>query len=126
MNTTLTVLELSLSTKLKDGDMVRTVVNHFHGFSSSTEVHRNVSGQIGVTRKFWNFNKCHMRDEETNTLFKCTVFGLHVLHKWARGGVPFQSGQLEHFIRVAREVIQSELQEWCFDPKRSNSRLVQV
>jgi hypothetical protein len=34
--------------------------------------------------------------------------------------------QLEDFIRVSRQVIQRELQERCFDPKISNSRLVQV
>ncbi len=37
-----------------------------------------------------------------------------------------EPGHLEHFIRVTREVMQRELQEWCFDPKMSNSRLVQV
>ena len=37
-----------------------------------------------------------------------------------------ETGKLEHFIRVAREVIQRELQERCFDRKISNSRLVQV
>ena len=37
-----------------------------------------------------------------------------------------EPGKLEDFIRVAREVMQRELQEWCFDRKISNSRLVQV
>ena len=37
-----------------------------------------------------------------------------------------EPGNLEDFIRVAREVIQRELQERCFDRKISNSRLVQV
>ena len=27
-----------------------------------------------------------------------------------------ESGKLEDFISVGREVIQRELQEWCFDP----------
>ena len=34
--------------------------------------------------------------------------------------------ELEDFIRLAREVMQQELQERCFDKKISNSRLVQV
>ena len=37
-----------------------------------------------------------------------------------------ESGTVEHFIRVSREVMQRELQERCFDRKISNSRLVQV
>ena len=28
-----------------------------------------------------------------------------------------ESGKLQDFIRVSREVIQRELQEWCFDRK---------
>ena len=50
----------------------------------------------------------------------------HDLNKRSGGGVPSLSGQVEYFIRVSREVIESELREWCFDPKKSNSRLVQV
>ena len=34
--------------------------------------------------------------------------------------------ELEDFIRLAREVMQQELQERCFDKKIWNSRLVQV
>ena len=78
-----------------------------------------------------------MCDEEQNTLFKCNVRGFHDLNKWSGGGVPSQtmdlrsteqreSAQLEDFIRVTREVMQRELQEWCFDRKMSNSRLVQA
>ena len=37
-----------------------------------------------------------------------------------------EPGKLEDFIRVAREVMQRELQERCFDRKISNSHLVQV
>ena len=37
-----------------------------------------------------------------------------------------EPGKLEHFICVAREVMQTQLQERCFDQKISNSRLVQV
>ena len=36
------------------------------------------------------------------------------------------TGEMEHLIRVVREVIERELQERCFDAKTSNSRLVQV
>ena len=31
-----------------------------------------------VPGKFWNFNRGHMREDEANTLFKCTVHGFHV------------------------------------------------
>ena len=36
-----------------------------------------------------------MCDEESNTLFKCTVCGFHVLHKWVEGGVPSQVKELQ-------------------------------
>ena len=37
-----------------------------------------------------------------------------------------ETEELEDFSRLAREVIQQELQERCFDKKISNSHLVQV
>jgi hypothetical protein len=40
-----------------------------------------VDRQIGVSGKFWNFNRGHTSVAETTTFFKCTVFGFHVLHK---------------------------------------------
>ena len=43
-----------------------------------------------------------------------------------RSAQQMESGKLEHFICVAREVMQSQLQERCFFQKISNSRLVQV
>ncbi len=36
--------------------------------------------QIGVHGKFWNFNRGRMSEEETTTLFKCTVSGFHAFH----------------------------------------------
>ncbi len=36
--------------------------------------------QVGVTWKFWRFNRDHMCDEETNTIFKCIVHGFHAFH----------------------------------------------
>jgi hypothetical protein len=44
----------------------RTIVNHFHGASSSVEMCQD--RQIDVTGKFWNFNRGRMREEETTTL----------------------------------------------------------
>ena len=38
-----------------------------------------VDRQIGVSGKFWNFNRGRMREEETTTVFKCTVRVFHVL-----------------------------------------------
>ncbi len=49
-----------------------------------------VGRQIGVSGKFWNFNRGRLREEETTTVFKCTVHGFHGLHKWAGGGAPSQ------------------------------------
>jgi hypothetical protein len=40
-----------------------------------------VGRQIGVSGKFWNFNRGHMRDEEPTTIFKCKVYGFHAIHK---------------------------------------------
>ena len=54
-----------------------------------------VGRQIGVTGKFWNFNRGRMSEEETTTVFKCTVLGFHALHKWAGGGVPSQEMDLQ-------------------------------
>jgi hypothetical protein len=51
--------------------------------------------QIGVSGKFWNFNRGRMCDEEANTLFKCTVHRFHTLHKWTGGGVPPQAMELQ-------------------------------
>ncbi len=51
--------------------------------------------QIGVSGKLWNFNRGLMSEEETATLFKCTVNGFHALHKWAGGGAPSQTIQLQ-------------------------------
>ena len=55
--------------------------------------------QIDVSGKLWNFNRGHMREDEVNTIFKCTVFGFHVLHKWDGGGVPFQEMELQCYRR---------------------------
>ena len=54
--------------------------------------------QINVSGKFWNVNKGHMDDQETNTLYKCTVHGYHVLYKWAEGGVPSQAMELQEMV----------------------------
>jgi hypothetical protein len=52
--------------------------------------------QIDVTGKFWNFNGDRMSDEESNTLFKCTVYGFHDFqHKWDGVGVPSQQRGLQ-------------------------------
>jgi hypothetical protein len=78
--------------KKEDG----TIVNHFHGISSSGEARRNLSDRrIGVSGKFWNVNRGRIRDDETNTLFKCTVSGFHTLHKWTGGGVPSETVELQ-------------------------------
>jgi hypothetical protein len=54
-----------------------------------------VGRQIGVPGKFWNFNRDLMNEEEAATLFECTVRGFHSLHKWAGGGVPSQTMELQ-------------------------------
>ena len=36
-----------------------------------------------------------VRDEEANTLFKCTVLGFHDFHKWDGGGVPSQGMEFQ-------------------------------
>ena len=43
-----------------------------------------------------------------------------------RSAEQWEPGQIEDFIRAAREVMQGELQEGCFDRKISNSSLVQL
>ena len=89
----------------------RTIVNHFLGVSDSFLFCRSpekcVQGrQINVTGKFWNLNRGHMRDDEANTLFKCTVRGFHALHKWAGGGVQWSyrsslsEGECQCFVSV--------------------------
>ena len=51
--------------------------------------------QINVSGKFWNLNRDRLCDDETNKLFKCTVHGHHVSHKWAGGRVPSQTKKLQ-------------------------------
>ena len=53
---------------------------------------------LGVSGKFWNFTRDRMHNEEANTLFKCTVFGFHVLHKWTGGSVPSQAMELQEMM----------------------------
>lgn len=36
-----------------------------------------------------------MSNEETNSLYLCTVFDYHVLHKWDTGGTPSQAMELQ-------------------------------
>jgi len=40
--------------------------------------------------------------EGANSLYKCTVRGYHVLHKWDTGGVPFQTIELQEMGEVYR------------------------
>jgi hypothetical protein len=54
----------------------RTIVNHFHGVSSSTSLPQKpgemcADSPVGVSGKFWNFNRGCMSEEEATTLFKC-------------------------------------------------------
>ena len=51
--------------------------------------------QNDVLGKFWKLNRDRMREDEANTLFKCTVHRFHALHKWAGGGVPPQAMYLQ-------------------------------
>jgi hypothetical protein len=96
-----------------------------------------VGRQIKVLGSYW---KGLMSNEETNSLYLCTrellSQGYKVGGKASAGITQVQGSgalsrtdgdeELEDFIRLAREVMQQELQESCFDKKISNSRLVQV
>ena len=78
----------------KEGD--ETIVNHFHGVSSSSEAHRDVCGQTipgSYLGSYWT-GGC-MSNEEANSLYKCTVHEYHVLHKWDAGGTPSQAMEMQ-------------------------------
>ena len=83
-----------------------------------------VGRQIGVPGKFWNFNRGRMSEEETATLFKCTVCGFHALHKWAGGGAPSQTMMFQE-MRVDGQD-STEPGGSNDDRKISNTHLVQV
>jgi hypothetical protein len=57
------------------------IQTHFHGVPLLQKSGETCQGrQIGVSEKFWNFNRDRMNKKEATTLFKCTVCGFHVLH----------------------------------------------
>ena len=82
-----------LSKEREDGSKEdETIVNHFHGVSSSSEDRRDVCGQtIKVLGSYW---KGRMSNEEANSLYLCTVRDYHTLHKWDTGGTPSQTMEL--------------------------------
>jgi hypothetical protein len=85
-----------------------------------------VDRQIKVLGSYW---KGHMSNEETNSLYLCTVNHLSESLKFKdreRSVEQMETEELEDFIRLTRAVMQLELQECCFDKKLSNSHLVQV
>ena len=55
----------------KEGD--ETIVNHFHGVSSSSETHRDVCGQTDPGACLGSCWTGCMSNEESNSLYTCTV-----------------------------------------------------
>ena len=51
-----------------------------------------VGRQIQVLGSYWT--GC-MSNEETNSLYKCTVYEYHVLYKWDTGGTPSQGMEVQ-------------------------------
>ena len=51
-----------------------------------------VGRQIQVLGSYWTGR---MSNEETNSLYKCTVHEYHALHKWDTGGTPSQAMELQ-------------------------------
>jgi hypothetical protein len=51
-----------------------------------------VGRQIKVFGSYW---KGRMSNEETNSLYLCTVHDYHALHKWDAGGTPSQAMELQ-------------------------------
>ncbi len=51
-----------------------------------------VGSQIQVLGSYWTGR---MSTEEANSLYKCTVFDFHALHKWDAGGTPSQTMELQ-------------------------------
>jgi hypothetical protein len=83
-----------LSKELEDASKEdETIVNHFHGVSSSSEATEMcVDRQIKVLGSYW---KGCMSNVEVNSLYLCTVRDYHVLHKWNAGGTPSQAMELQ-------------------------------
>ena len=73
-----------------------------------------------------------MREDEANTLFKCTVHRFHALHKWAGGGVPPQAMYLQEMGVDGQGSTEpggsndDKIFFFSFSRKISNSHLVQV
>ena len=67
-------------------------------------------------------NYCH---KDARLEVKLLPKSLKLEHR-QRSAQQMEPGKLEHFICVSREVMQTQLQERCFNQKISNSRLVQV
>ena len=51
-----------------------------------------VGRQIKVLGSYW---KGRMSNEESNSLYLCTVREYHALHKWDAGGTPSQAMELQ-------------------------------
>ena len=51
-----------------------------------------VGRQIQVLGSYWTG---HMSNEEVNSLYRCTVYEYHALHKWDTGGTPSQAMELQ-------------------------------
>ncbi len=107
--TALACRRLSATKDAKKED--RTIVNHFHGVSSSAEAWRNV----------WADRSECLENSRTLTETSCATKkqipkSLKLEHR-ERSAAQREPGQLEDFIRAAREVMQRELQERCFDRK---------
>ncbi len=72
-----------------------TIVNHFHGVSSSSEALRDVCGQTDPGSCLGSYWTGRMSNEEANSLYKCTVREYHALHKWDAGDTPSQPMELQ-------------------------------
>ena len=48
-----------------------------------------------MSGKFWNVNKDHLYDQETNTLYKCTVQGYQDFNKWSGRGILSQTMEMQ-------------------------------
>jgi hypothetical protein len=54
-----------------------------------------VGRQIKVLGSYW---KGYMSNEETNSLYLCTVRDYHALHKWDEGGKPSKTMELQEIV----------------------------
>ena len=54
-----------------------------------------VDRQIKVLGSYW---KGHMSNEETNSLYLCTVHDYHRLYRWDTGSTPSQAMELQEMV----------------------------